>query len=921
MPKRLSDRYPDFQKEPTPVVPKWDPLRYDLLPKGDQLLEHVAPWTEPTFQHWLQPGTIYHLFDYCLFGFLFVHIGLLVGPLALADHLIPWWALLTLFYVAQRFLQTYDTGAALRQLLGAPTVYAGLLLLYCAQRYPLAHVALLAFALIFAAHLVDSIFEHNVRALLADTTDPLPLRERWKALLSKRWAPLVLKTPNQEFSEADRERDRLFRRGVRRHRRGFLVLLVPVVARVLWPDDAWQVTLIASPLIAVLLSLDALPGSLPSLAGAVEHFIHYGAGGESAPGVFRSPAGLRNPRLMLACGTFALITAALAPGAQYFRLLLASGSFPVFIETLWSISLQLLGIFVLPLVLIGSVLFAVAARALTPIRQALEPDDPAAHEVARWHTAVSDLQQSENPLHRRQLLVGYHATVGYPVFLPVPSLHEHAHILGATGSGKTSRAILPLATQLMRLRDESNAGAVVVIDLKGEPYLFHAVRREAERAGRPFAFFSNTRRQSTHAFNPLLDLAELGLTPLQIGETIRAALNLEHGAGYGMGYFSAVTRGYLSDLLEANPGVRSFYELYAYSQRPRPRRPEERDREEKAYEFTSTLRLLAMRPELNVLPEHGEVFAHRIRMAEVVRNRGVVYFSLNAHAEEALVRFIASLAMECLYTACLATKGRAYAFLDEFQIVAGRNFALFLQQARSAGLSLIMTNQAREDLPPELLTAVDQNTAYRQFFTARTPESLGFLESISGFTLEELSGEDYPNAFSVGSLTSRLGINDLQAISSNEELSVIVQANNRDYSQFESRPLIIRSPRTLLPSEKTAFEAAPWPAPSPRTTLVGTSLDLSRATLASTYRRPSNQEPPREVSPAPATVPTPPTDSVTPLLARIRVTPDGYVPADQPAPRPAPARPEEPSPALLPASAAAMLDRIAVTADGYVEAG
>jgi ABC-type molybdate transport system ATPase subunit len=71
-------------------------------------------------------------------------------------------------------------------------------------------------------------------------------------------------------------------------------------------------------------------------------------------------------------------------------------------------------------------------------------------------------------------------------------LHEHMHVLGGSGSGKTSCVLAPLVTQLIRAGDS----AVVIIDLKGEMAFFESVRLECERSKRTFKYFRTCRVHS-----------------------------------------------------------------------------------------------------------------------------------------------------------------------------------------------------------------------------------------------------------------------------------------------------------------------------------------------------------------------------------------------------------------------------------------
>ncbi len=103
--------------------------------------------------------------------------------------------------------------------------------------------------------------------------------------------------------------------------------------------------------------------------------------------------------------------------------------------------------------------------------------------------SVNRSRKSKLRIDQQHNWLGTHPEHGYPIVLYKRFVGEHVGILGKTGSGKASRVIAPLVTSLMR----SDDSAIVIIDLKGDTALFEVVRMEAERSGRTFKHFTNTR--------------------------------------------------------------------------------------------------------------------------------------------------------------------------------------------------------------------------------------------------------------------------------------------------------------------------------------------------------------------------------------------------------------------------------------------
>lgn len=852
--RQVYERYPDYRPEPTPVVGKWDPLRVDRLPADDPGVEHAAQPDQSTFQHWTPPESAWYVVVFSLVAFIFGKLARTFAFVLVQPGTIRVWIAASFLLPLCDYLQSRESRRALVLFLAVPGSFVTLLLATLADSDIVsARIACLTLALAATAVLVDMVGDHAVGIMLA-RAPILPLqRDRWRQLWASRFDSHIIAAEAAALREAadtlgdanDSLEDRRLLACLGRYPWGFAVLVV--ILPLVFVVQRWPLAVLIPPACALLWIIPTAQrygvlSSAAALARAGESWLRYGERSEDAPGVFQSPAGSRLMRIGFSLAILGLVAVALTSHRSYLALL-ASTLGRDTDGAVWTFLGALLVDWLTPSVVFVSTAVAVLGPVL-PAFATLEAR-PLVDEVetSRWHSVVETLRTSTNPRARRQLFVGYHAIGDYPIFVSIDIVREHAHFLGATGSGKTSRAILPLVAQLLRVGtddlDRPMRGPVLVIDLKGENYAFHAVRAEAARAGRPFKFLSNVTGLTTFAFNPILDLTRCGLTRSQVAEKLLAAFNLEHGTGYGRGHFSAASRAELLDIIERVHVLESFSGLYRESQRPARRNPAETQRMKDATELHAILKSLADRPELNVTeaqPIHPEVYAARIDMVEAMLSDAVIYCHLQATSEEALVRYVASLVLESFYTACSSlnlsqptpAKKPAYVFIDEFQVVAGRNVGIFMQQARAAGMALLLSNQAREDLPQEVRAAIEHNIAYRQFFTFRTPEAIQYMQQLSGIT-EEIHVRDEASVVDAyPMLTPRLTVNDLTTISADDSLSVMIQATSRDYSQFEGRPLIVRSPRHLTAEERNTLEASPWPA-GPGTMPVTSQPESSRS--------------------------------------------------------------------------------------------
>jgi hypothetical protein len=850
-------------------------------------------------------------------------------PDVLSPGLLPLWIGGAVVFGLWGLALKGPTAAALPYLAVVPATFAVAALVSLATGPVASRLLLLLVSLTLTALLVYAIAEHAVRWLLA--TPGLSGRdvERYSELWSMALDHDAIQRETETSRANAREHETRLLKAMAQAPYGLIVLaLVALVA--VSPAASVVLALVtwSAAALVVLLPADAPDPrhALRSVGVALASFLAYGRRGENAPGVFQSPTGPLVYRLALTALVFALLASSITPpvlalpsggsmlggatpivvllvGWVLFELLsrlvpaippVPRAAMTVVVVAvvftpsaiLSELSPRVLSLFVLksavyallPLLILTSTTFAVLGRLLPALNRALRirpprVGKPRATDSESWEAVVSRLRTSSRRELREELLIGFHATEGYPVLLPAKTIQEHAHLLGASGGGKTSRGVVPLAAQLIRTTgddlDSNIRGAVVVVDLKGtDTAAFHALREEAERAGRTFRFFTNRPGATSHAFNPLLELYELGFSRGQICDILRAAMNVEHGTGYGMGHFSAVGHTWLSELIEKRPQARSIADLMR--NRPVATGRTGRKLEENATEIISALERLARRPELNITELNAptaELFSERISLARALREGHVLYFALGSAFEETAARLMGSLAVECLYVAAtLFTEQnegraptRAYLFVDEFQIVAGRNFQRFLEQARGAGLHFVLSNQARESLEEDLRAAVDESTNYRQFFTARSPEAQEYLKSLSGETLEDLSfGAEVPHL----ALGPRLRPNDILELSSAEHFSLTVQGMNRGVSRFGGHLVPVRSPHHVSEATYRRLSNMPWPSLSPALLTIGSELPHPKVQSA---------------APGPRRLPTPPTDTpLAEMFARIVRTRDGY---------------------------------------------
>lgn len=481
-------------------------------------------------------------------------------------------------------------------------------------------------------------------------------------------------------------------------------------------------------------------------------------------------------------------------------------------------------------------------------------DDASAESESRWEDHVTTLQNSNDKIERNSLWLGLHDAGDYPVLLHKSILHEHAHILGDSGSGKTALGLTPMVSQLIRMSgrdatcEQKNRSSCVVIDLKGDPALFHASRIEAERAGLPFRWFTNQSNSATYSFNPFLQSHAKALTANQRAELLLEALGLAYGEGYGRGHFSRSNRQVLSRIMQGFEGsIESFADLYEFSQEGKrdllgtKLNISKKERED-AGDVFAAIEGLASFASLNVTERSGygqQVVKQAIDFGDVLKTPQVVYFYLPSSIEAATVREIGKLALFSLLSAAIQgeTNGepnnQVYLVIDEFQQIISENLEVILRQARSKRIACILANQTISDLKTaavNLIPTVQANTRFKQFYATTDLDQQDQLIRASGETMQyvfgwEETGVDYDNSGSRlqpdiedavdlmgrGTWGSRLTRNDLISLTDDETLSVVHIPRGKGYSQFGGYPFVLQSEFHISAEQYEARMMMPWP--------------------------------------------------------------------------------------------------------------
>jgi len=790
----------------------------------------------------------------CAYVILLRIAGSEIGEWVISRELLALWFGVGLFRGARRFINSESTLSVLEAILTPlliPVVFA---LEHLAKSDPKLAFGVGVLALFFCA---DQIANHFHLWLTAHAGMGEREREELRTAWRRRFASAYL----LNFAVAAVP----FALVVKGFPAGLLVVLMPLIG------IAWALR-------PRTVGLDwGIRGSLRALTSFLSWGRWEGPFDSKTPGVFRSPAGPITLRWGLTLGTIGALSICFSPPFDEAAAMFERGDYPRLLT--W-----VLNAVFLPLVLLVSTLMIVAGRELATTAEDLEWQLGEEDGTACFRQITARLRSSDDEVTRENHYLGKHYHLRYPVFLPRRLLKDgHGKIGGGTGTGKTSRGLLPLVLQEI----ERNDCAVILLDLKFTNFFLQALRKAS---GSRFKVFTNEPGKATYVFNPFTQLQNGTTSVNQICEILLDALRLAHGEGYGRSYFSRTSRIWLSEVLHAYPNLKSFHELFEILRREPPKGSagaDERRIRSECTELLSVAQSLASCDALNwghVPGARPEALRDQIILKDVIEQNGVLYVSLPMSRESITAREIANLFVFLLFEVARETSKKGHKVLlviDEFPWMASRQFERILREARGFGISILLSYQSEADLQtedaPNLAAVVEQNTVFKQYFSLSEPEvqdillkscglatSIQHSASVSGLEstpifetrrtlVTDSNGHKWvaERRLQVGSaiskvrkgelpvlgetftatpmLVPRWNINDLLSYSADPEASIVRFDRDSGYSQYGGLPFVIRSPFAMSLREKDELEAMEWPKPTPSTIVAGVRSRLYRS--------------------------------------------------------------------------------------------
>ncbi len=307
------------------------------------------------------------------------------------------------------------------------------------------------------------------------------------------------------------------------------------------------------------------------------------------------------------------------------------------------------------------------------------------------------------------------------VLLDENILNHHLHVLGSTGSGKTSLVVLPLARQTL----DKERGCCF-IDFKGDEVFKKYVRKKAWEHKKKFYYFSIDPHEASIGYNPLSSGDILSKV-----DRIMTALELIYQGPAG--FYSNVQAMTFVELLKKMASQKEEINfLHVKEDLDDPRFLMSVD--VKSQEIKGLLAAISWIAGVDVINRD------QLDLSNVIKNGDVAFFALKSQVNTRLAEAIGKMLIIDLKSQAVFRKETDppyFIFIDEFQNLACSHFVDVISKVRSANFCLVLSNQSRGNLSSvshAFENAIFTNTATKVIFTQEDPLDARFWSEKTGQT-------------------------------------------------------------------------------------------------------------------------------------------------------------------------------------------
>lgn len=300
-------------------------------------------------------------------------------------------------------------------------------------------------------------------------------------------------------------------------------------------------------------------------------------------------------------------------------------------------------------------------------------------------------------------------------------LNHHLHVLGPTGSGKTSLVILPLARQAI----EKNRGCCF-IDFKGDEVFKRYVYQKAKEKSKKFHYFSIDPGESSIGYNPLLS----GDVNSKVDRIMTALELIYHGpAGFYSNVQAMAFVELLKEIIQEKKEVNFSSVKDALEDQHFLKRVDITSQEVKG--------LLAA---ISWIAGFRAINRDELDLYKTIQNGEIVFFALKSQVNTRLAEAIGRMLIIDLKSQAVSRKEidtPYFIFIDEFQNLACSHFVDVISKVRSANFCLVLSNQSRGNLSnvsAAFENAIFTNTATKIIFMQEDPLDAKFWSEKTGQT-------------------------------------------------------------------------------------------------------------------------------------------------------------------------------------------
>ena len=300
-------------------------------------------------------------------------------------------------------------------------------------------------------------------------------------------------------------------------------------------------------------------------------------------------------------------------------------------------------------------------------------------------------------------------------------LNHHLHVLGPTGSGKTSLVILPLAKQAI----DKQRGCCF-IDFKGDEVFKKYAQLKAREKGKNFYYFSIDPKEASVSYNPLSS----GDIHSKV-DRIMTALELVYQGPAG--FYSNVQAMAFIELLKEI--IQDKKEINFSTVKDSLENPHFLRRIE-----VSTQEVKGLLAAISWLSGVEVINQDEFNLSRAIKNGDIVFFALKSQVNTRLAEAIGRmLIIDLKFQAASRqeTDLPYFIFIDEFQNLACSHFMDVISKVRSANFCLVLSNQSRGNLSnvsAAFENAIFTNTATKVIFMQEDPFDARFWSEKTGKT-------------------------------------------------------------------------------------------------------------------------------------------------------------------------------------------